>query len=72
MQRDAFSPACNPGFLDTLTWDEPRAAALSKQALRDGRFARMPFILETPKGLDPSGRDLDEINIAAVRGLECL
>ncbi|HYL80987.1 MAG TPA: hypothetical protein VEU07_09250, partial [Candidatus Acidoferrum sp.] len=28
----------NPGFLDTLTWDEARAARLSLQAIRDGRF----------------------------------
>ena len=40
--------------------------------VRDERFARTPFILETPKGLDPSGRNLDEVNIAAVRGLESL
>lgn len=38
--------------------------------VRDERFARTPFILETPKGLDAEGRDLDEINIATVRGLE--
>jgi deoxyribonuclease-4 len=35
--------------------------------VRDERFARTPFILETPKGLDAEGRDLDEINIATVR-----
>ena len=35
--------------------------------VRDERLARTPFILETPKGLDPDGRDLDEINIATVR-----
>ncbi len=38
--------------------------------VRDERFARTPFILETPKGLDPAGRDWDEINIETVRGLE--
>ena len=41
MQRDVFSPACNPGFLDTLTWDETRAAALGRQVVGDGRFARL-------------------------------
>jgi deoxyribonuclease-4 len=35
----------------------------------DERFARTPFILETPKGLDAEGRNLDEINIATVRGI---
>jgi deoxyribonuclease-4 len=40
--------------------------------VHDGRFARTPFILETPKGFDADGRDLDEINIATVRGLESL
>ncbi len=39
MTNDAASPACNPGFLDTLTWDEPHAARLGRQALRDDRFA---------------------------------
>jgi deoxyribonuclease-4 len=37
--------------------------------VRDERFARTPFILETPKGLDAEGRDLDEINIETVREL---
>jgi deoxyribonuclease-4 len=37
--------------------------------VRDERFTRTPFILETPKGLDAEGKDLDEINIATVRGL---
>jgi hypothetical protein len=41
MSMDAASPACNPGFLDTLTWDEPRAARLGHQALRDDRFAAL-------------------------------
>src|SRR5271157_2488589 len=41
MQREIASPACSPGFLDTLTWDEPRAAALGKQAVRDGRFGSL-------------------------------
>jgi len=39
MQREIASPACNPGFLDTLTWDETRAAALGQQAVGDRRFA---------------------------------
>jgi len=41
MRLDAASPACNPGFLDTMTWDEPRAARLGGQAIRDGRFAQL-------------------------------
>jgi len=41
MQRDGSLAACNPGFLDTLTWDEKRAATLARQAVRDGRFARL-------------------------------
>jgi hypothetical protein len=27
------------------------------------------MILETPKGTDPRGRDLDRINLATLRGL---
>ena len=41
MSMDAASPACNPGFLDTLTWDEPRATRLGRQAFRDDRFAAL-------------------------------
>lgn len=41
MRIDAASPACNPGFLETLTWDAPRAARLGLQALRDDRFASL-------------------------------
>ena len=37
--------------------------------LRDGRFAQVPLILETPKGRDSRGRDWDRINARAVRGL---
>jgi hypothetical protein len=41
MATDWTSPACNPGFLDTLAWDEGSAAALGLAALRDGRFAAL-------------------------------
>jgi len=37
--------------------------------VNDPRLANLPFILETPKGPAPDGRDLDEINIEAVRSL---
>ncbi|MCL2701357.1 MAG: deoxyribonuclease IV [Phycisphaerae bacterium] len=37
--------------------------------INDPRLAALPFILETPKGPSPDGRDFDEINIATVRGL---
>jgi deoxyribonuclease IV len=37
--------------------------------LRDGRLARVPLILETPKGRDSRGRDLDRVNARAVRNL---
>lgn len=33
--------------------------------IRDPRFARHPFILETPKGKDEDGRDWDERNLIA-------
>jgi deoxyribonuclease IV len=33
----------------------------------DSRVNRLPYILETPKGLTPEGRDLDRINLAALR-----
>jgi hypothetical protein len=39
MPTDWASAACNPGFLDTLTWDEGRATALGLQAIRDARLA---------------------------------
>jgi deoxyribonuclease-4 len=35
--------------------------------LQDPRFARHPFILETPKGKDENGRDWDERNLARLR-----
>lgn len=37
--------------------------------VRDSRLARLPFILETPKGADPNGRDYDRLNAAALRRL---
>jgi len=37
--------------------------------VRDGRWAGLPFILETPKGTDARGRDLDRVNLAALRRL---
>ena len=38
--------------------------------VRDKRFAKIPKILETAKGKDPSGRDWDAINLETLRGLE--
>ena len=35
--------------------------------LRDGRFKDLPFLLETPKGKDSRGRDLDEVNLKLMR-----
>lgn len=37
--------------------------------VNDPRLADVPFILETPKGTGPDGRDLDEMNVATMRGL---
>lgn len=37
--------------------------------VRDPLFAGMPMILETPKGTDARGRDLDRVNIACLRRL---
>jgi deoxyribonuclease-4 len=38
--------------------------------VRERRFAKIPKILETPKGKNDSGRDWDAINLEALRGLE--
>ncbi len=37
--------------------------------VNDPRLAKLPMILETPKGLDEDGRDWDEINVEAIRSL---
>jgi deoxyribonuclease-4 len=37
--------------------------------VNDPRLAAIPFILETPKGKTPSGRDWDSVNAAALRRL---
>lgn len=37
--------------------------------VRDKRFKDIPKILETPKGMDESGRNWDEINLEALRSL---
>lgn len=46
---------------------------LTKEAFRhlvnDPRFVDVPKILETPKGTDDEGRDLDQANLATLRGL---
>jgi len=59
MSVNSTSPACNPGFLDTMTWDEPRAARLGGQAIRDGRFARLAAAAAT--GYPDSARALDRL-----------
>ena len=45
MPTDWASPMCNPGFLDTLTWDHGRATALSRQAIRDGRLSSLAQVV---------------------------
>lgn len=37
--------------------------------VRDGRLSHLPFILETPKGADPQGRDYDKLNSDALLSL---
>ncbi|UCD30711.1 MAG: deoxyribonuclease IV [Planctomycetota bacterium] len=37
--------------------------------VNDPRFFGMPMIIETPKGIDDKGQDLDRINLAALRKL---
>ena len=44
-------------------------AAAFGNFVNDKRLANVPMILETPKGLDETGRDFDEINVAALRKL---
>jgi deoxyribonuclease-4 len=38
--------------------------------VNDPRFRALPMILETPKGEDESGQDLDAVNLGVLRGLE--
>jgi deoxyribonuclease-4 len=38
--------------------------------VNDPRFRGLPMILETPKGEDDSGNDLDSVNLGVLRGLE--
>ncbi len=38
--------------------------------VNDRRFRGVPMILETPKGEDESGQDLDAVNLSVLRGLE--
>lgn len=37
--------------------------------LQDERTRHLPFILETPKGKDPAGRDYDKLNLGVLRRL---
>jgi deoxyribonuclease-4 len=37
--------------------------------VNDPRWAGVPFILETPKGKDGRGTDLDRVNLKRLRGL---
>jgi deoxyribonuclease-4 len=37
--------------------------------LHDPRFAHLPFLLETPKGGDPKGKDMDVRNLQTLRNL---
>lgn len=59
MPDHAAAPACNPGFLDTLTWDAPRAARLGRQAIRDGRFA--PLAAAVAAGYPATAPALDRL-----------
>lgn len=38
-----------------------------RRIVNDPRFQNVPMILETPKGKDARGRDLDRVNLAALR-----
>ncbi len=38
-----------------------------RRLVNDHRFLGIPMILETPKGTDARGRDLDRINLATLR-----
>jgi deoxyribonuclease IV len=38
--------------------------------VRERRFAKIPKILETPKGKDAAGREWDTVNLETLRGLE--
>ena len=40
-----------------------------RQILNDPRLVNVPRILETPKGEDDKGRDLDRVNLARLRRL---
>jgi hypothetical protein len=65
MSVEAGAPACNPGFLDTMTWNEPGAARLGKQAIADGRFAGLAAAVAA--GYPESARGLDRVIRAASR-----
>lgn len=57
MPTSAAAPAVNPGFLDTLTWDERRAARLALAAVGDGRFA--PLAAAVAAGTPADWRGMD-------------
>ena len=40
-----------------------------RHVVNDPRFFGLPLILETPKGLDDQGDDLDAVNLRVLRGL---
>jgi hypothetical protein len=65
MGIDWRSPACNPGFLDTLTWDEGRAARAGLDALRDGRLG--PLARAVADGYPATRTALDRLIRAASR-----
>ena len=43
--------------------------AAFRHLINDRRFLRLPMLIETPKGVDDRGRDLDRLNLAALRRL---
>jgi hypothetical protein len=59
MTMNADAPACNPGFLDTLTWDEKGAASLCLQAVGDGRFG--PLVAAVASGSPDGWRRLERV-----------
>ncbi len=45
--------------------------AAFQNVLGDPRFGGLPMILETPKGTDARGRDLDRVNLQRLRAMLC-
>lgn len=52
MRPSTVTPADNPGFLDTLTWDPAKAAVFAAMALQDGRLKPLARRLAASGGAD--------------------